>query len=54
MNRLHGGFSKEVELPKGGYIYIADEVPNVRRARVFDPMKHSLNSLKDITYRKGA
>jgi hypothetical protein len=53
VNKLHVGFSKEVELlPKGGYIYIADEVPEVSRARVFDPLKHRFNPLKDITYRK--
>jgi len=52
MNKLHVGFNKTVELPKGGYIYIADEVPKVSRSRVFDPMKHSFNPLKDITYRK--
>jgi hypothetical protein len=27
-------------------------VPDVPRARVFDPLKHSFNPLKNITYRK--
>jgi hypothetical protein len=52
MNTLHVGFSKSVELPKGGYLFIADEVTEVSRARVFDPMKHSFNPLKNITYKK--
>jgi hypothetical protein len=34
MNKLYVGFSKNVELPKGGYLLICDEVPNVKRARL--------------------
>jgi hypothetical protein len=34
------------------YIYIADDVPEISRARVFDPLKHSFNPLKDIRHRK--
>jgi hypothetical protein len=52
MNKLHVGFNKDVELPKGGFLLIADEVPDIKRARVFDPLRHSFNPLKDITYRK--
>jgi hypothetical protein len=52
MNTLHVGFTKTVDPPKGGCIFIADEVPDVPRARVFDPMKHSFNPLKNITYKK--
>jgi hypothetical protein len=52
MNKLHVGFSNNVELPIGGFIYIADDVPKVSRARVFDPLKHSFNPLKGITYLK--
>jgi hypothetical protein len=52
MNKLHVGFNKDIELPKGGFLLIADEVPNIKRARVFDPLRHSFNPLKDITYRK--
>jgi hypothetical protein len=52
MNKLWVGFSKSVEPPKGGYLLIADEVPNIPRSRVFDPMKHSFNPLKDIDYRR--
>lgn len=52
MNKLFVGFSKEVELPKGGYIFIGDEVPEVPRARAFNPLEHSLNLLEDLSYRK--
>ena len=31
---------------------IADKVPDVPRARVFDPHKHCFNPLKDIDYKK--
>jgi hypothetical protein len=34
------------------YIYIVDDVPEVSRARVFDPLKHSFNPLKAIRHRK--
>lgn len=30
MNTLHVGFSKQVELPKGGCLFIADQVQGVR------------------------
>jgi hypothetical protein len=39
MNTLHVGFSKSIDLPKGGYLLI-DDIP---RSRVFDPMKHCFN-----------
>lgn len=52
MNTLLVGFSKTVEPPKGGCLFIADEVPDVKRARVFDPMRHSFNPLNGITYKK--
>jgi hypothetical protein len=29
-----------------------EEVPDISRARIFDPAKHSFNPLKDIDYRK--
>ena len=51
MNRLHIGFTKQLELPKSKFLFIDDEVPNIPHARVFDPKKHSLNPLKDITYK---
>jgi len=40
--------SKDIQLPRGGFLFIGDEVPNVRRARIFDPAKHSFNPLKSI------
>lgn len=52
MNKLFVGFSKEVELPKSGYLFISDEVPEVKRARIFDPMLHSFNPLANISYKK--
>lgn len=52
VNKLFVGFSKEVELPKGGYLFISDDVPELPRARVFDPTKHSFNPLSNISYKK--
>jgi hypothetical protein len=52
MNRLHIGFAKHIDLPKGGYLFLDDEVPSVPRARVFDPAEHCFNPLKDIDYKK--
>lgn len=52
LNKLYVGFSKHIELPKGGCLLITDEVPEVKRTRVFDPLKHSFNPLKDIDYKK--
>lgn len=51
MNRLYVGFNKDVEPPKRG-LFIHDEVPDISRARIFDPAKHSFNPLKGIDYRK--
>jgi hypothetical protein len=51
-NRLHVGFHKDIELPKGGFLLIADEVPDVKRARIFDPFKHAFNPLEGIDYKK--
>lgn len=51
-NKLYVGFSKSVELPIGGCLFIHDGVPDVPRARVFDPAKHCFNPLADITYKK--
>jgi hypothetical protein len=38
--------------PKGGYLFIHDEVPDISRARRFDPTIHSFNPLQQLTYRK--
>ncbi len=51
MNKLIVGFNKKVEPPKRG-LFIHDDVPDISRARIFDPTKHSFNPLKDIDYRK--
>lgn len=50
MNKLFLGFNKTIPPPQRG-LYIHDEVPDVPRARLFDPTKHSFNPLKDIDYR---
>jgi hypothetical protein len=55
MNKLYVGFSKSIELPKGGSLFIDDEArkaPEWRRPRIFDPLKHSFNPLKGIDYKK--
>jgi hypothetical protein len=54
-NKLYVGLSKEVELPNGGYLFIDDEIPDIpdwKRPKIFDPLKHGFNPLKDIDYRK--
>jgi hypothetical protein len=48
MNRLHVGFEKDIALPKGSFLYINDEIPSHLKAKVFDPLKHSFDPLKDI------
>jgi hypothetical protein len=52
LNKLYVGFSKNVELPKGGCLFIDDKVPEIPRARIFDPLRHCFNPLKDIDYKK--
>jgi hypothetical protein len=52
MNVLHVGFTKSVDLPKGGYLLIDDEVRDIPKSRVFDPMQHSFNPLKGIDYKR--
>lgn len=52
MNRLYLGFSKDIELPKRGFLYINDDVPEIPRARVFDPAQHCFNPLKGISYKR--
>jgi hypothetical protein len=53
MNRLYVGFTGNVELPKGGFLFIDDEVRDIPRSRIFDPFKHCFNPLKDLEYKKG-
>lgn len=55
MNKLYVGFKKQIDPPKGGCLFVNDEVPKVsqaRRPRIFDPLKHSFNPLHDIDYKK--
>ena len=49
MNKLHVGFSKSIELPKGGFLFIDDKAPEILRAKVFDPLRHCFNPLKIST-----
>ncbi len=52
LNKLYIGFSKTIEPPKSGCLFINDEAPPIPRARVFDPLKHCFNPLRGITYKK--
>lgn len=51
-NAIYIGTDPHIELPKGGFLYIHDEVPITKDARYFDPRIHSFNPLKGIDYRK--
>ena len=51
-NTLYVGFTSSVDLPKGGYLLIDDEVRDIPKSRVFDPMKHCFNPLKGIDYKR--
>lgn len=53
MNKITVG-KLPLELPKSGFLFIHDTVPDIPRARVFDPTKHSFNPLSDIDYRKAS
>lgn len=50
-NKLYIGVTKTIEPPTHG-LFIHDEVPDISRARIFDPAEHSFNPLKNIDYRK--
>jgi hypothetical protein len=52
MNKLYVGFTRNVELPKGGFLLIDDEVRDIPRSRIFDPLKHCFNPLKNLEYKK--
>jgi hypothetical protein len=52
MNQLYVGFTRNVELPKGGFLFIDDEVRDIPRSRIFDPLEHCFNPLKGIEYKK--
>lgn len=51
LNKLYVGFSKEIEVPKGGCLILDDEAWEIPKARVFDVGKHCFNPLKEIDYR---
>lgn len=54
-NKLYVGITKTVDLPKGGFLFIDDEVPKLpewKRPRYFDVSKHSFNPLDDIDHKK--
>ena len=41
--------------PSSGFLFIDDEIPQLpdwKRPKIFDPLKHGFNPLKDIDYRK--
>jgi hypothetical protein len=52
MNKLFVRFTRNVELPKGGFLFIDDEVRDIPRSRIFDPLKHCFNPLKNLEYKK--
>lgn len=52
MNSLSVGLTKDFELPRGGFLLIDDEVRDIPRSRIFDPLKDGFNPLKDIDYKK--
>jgi hypothetical protein len=54
MNRLYVGFSKQIELPEGGFLFIGDEASKAKGAKVFDPKKDSFNPLAHLDYRSAA
>jgi len=52
MNQLFIGTKRVVKPPsKGGYLLIADTVPEARGAQVFDPQKHDFDALHNLDYR---
>ena len=51
MNKLDIGFKRRVRPAKKG-LFIHDEIPKLKLAKVFDPTKHCFNPLKNIDYRK--
>lgn len=51
MNQFFVGLTKQIDPPTRG-LFLHDDVPEIPRARIFDPAKHSFNPLKDIDYRK--
>jgi hypothetical protein len=52
VNALFVGVSKDIELPRGGFLLIDDEVWGIPKSRVFDLLKHSFDPLRGIDYKK--
>ncbi len=52
MNQLHVGFRNKIDLPNARFLLIDDEVRDIPRSRVFDPMKHCFIPLKGIEYKR--
>lgn len=48
MNKLYVGFTRKLQLPKGSFLFIDDQVPKHPKAKVFDPLQHSFNPLRSI------
>lgn len=49
MNQLYVGLGQQIELPRGGFLFVDDELPEIPRARIFDPKcLVNFNPLKDI------
>jgi hypothetical protein len=51
MNTLYLGFTKNIAVPRAGLL-IDDEAREIPRSRIFDPLKHCFNPLKDIDYKR--
>jgi len=52
MNALFVGFARQVPIQRQGCLFLCDDVPDVKRARVFDYRCHSINPLRNISYKK--
>jgi hypothetical protein len=52
MNRLFVGTSFEIPIPKRGFLFIHDKVPKLPLAQTFDPSKHSIDPLRNLTHRQ--
>jgi hypothetical protein len=53
MNKIYVGTTQALP-PNAGCLFIHDEVPDIDRARVFDPTIDAFNPLQKLTYRKAS
>lgn len=51
-NVFYIGTNREITPPKSEWLYIYDQLPTIRGAKIFDPTKDGINILKDLDYRK--